>query len=147
MKRHEIKPRLHQWKLLCLSSAPSLFLGNFCYLKTKVSPLFQLRHITEGTNNFYKNFINFVLFSDCTWCRDQDLATDQRCRGRGEKLPGGQCSLEEDPQSHLDILQDTEIDTSTKDNIILIQPQKVKLYLRPGDMNFTSRPEKYYILN
>ena len=73
-----------------------------------------------------------ITISDCTWCRDPDLAIDKRCRARGEQLPSGQCALEEDPQSRVEVLDDAEIDPSTTDNIVLIQPQKVKLYLRPG---------------
>ena len=33
-------------------SALPFLLGNFSYLKTKVSCLLKLMHITEGTNNF-----------------------------------------------------------------------------------------------
>ena len=37
----------------CLGSTPPSWLGNFGYIKTKVSPLFQLMHITVGKNNLY----------------------------------------------------------------------------------------------
>ncbi len=41
----------------------------------------------------------------------------------------------EDPQSKVEVLDNAEIDPDTTDNIVLIQPQKVKLTLRPG-VNF-----------
>ncbi len=77
--------------------------------------------------------ISFFYLGDCTWCRDPGLAIDQRCRGRDEELPEGQCLHPEDPESHVEVLENEEIDPSSTDNIVLIQPQRVKLYLRPGE--------------
>ncbi len=78
------------------------------------------------------NYYYFLL--DCSWCRDPGLAIDQRCRARGQTPDGvqGQCLSEEDPQSKVEVVENAEIDPDTTDNIVLIQPQKVKLTLRPG---------------
>ena len=53
-KKMQCHPTLNGGKN-CLSSAPTLLLGNFSDLKTEVSCLFLLMHITEGTNNVYDN--------------------------------------------------------------------------------------------
>jgi hypothetical protein len=45
----------------------------------------------------------------------------------------GQCSAITDPPSRVLVLENEEIDPDARDNIVLIQPQKVKLELRPGD--------------
>jgi hypothetical protein len=55
----------------------------------------------------------------------------QRCRPRTEMF--GQCSAITDPPSRVLVLENEEIDPDARDNIVLIQPQKVKLELRPGD--------------
>jgi hypothetical protein len=47
----------------------------------------------------------------------------------------GQCSAITDPPSRVLVLENEEIDPDARDNIVLIQPQKVKLELRPGDVD------------
>ena len=37
------------------------------------------------------------------------------------------------PPGRIEVIDDAEIDDESKDNIVLIQPQKVKLLLRPGE--------------
>ena len=71
-------------------------------------------------------------FSDCGWCKDDGLAAEVRCRPRND--PDNRCSSLEDPPGTIEVIQDAAIDPDAQDNIVLIQPQRVKIKLRPGEI-------------
>jgi hypothetical protein len=76
-------------------------------------------------NDFF-TYIHTTL--DCNWCRDSSGAG--HCKARVEDAGG--CAKLEDPKSRVQVLENADIDPESRDNIVLIQPQKVKVQLRPG---------------
>ena len=58
----------------------------------------------------------------------------------------GQCLAITDPPSRVLVLENEEIDPDARDNIVLIQPQKVKLELRPGDANYQIAELEHFLL-
>lgn len=75
--------------------------------------------------------------AECKWCRDSDYKGSRCSSGFSEQL---QCFQVEDANSYTDLLQNRPINLDSKEDIVLVQPQRVGVKVRPRSQKPHSLP-------
>ena len=133
-----------------ITSSPLIFLLLLSSLYAAYSQSLELQRATCSRGTSCSECINTAYF--CGWCTLPSY-NSSRCIPQSEGdtcLDNSNSSFLEFPSSSLTILENYELGSSRGDQIILTQPQRVKLELRLGEtksFNITSSPAPGYPLD
>ena len=133
-----------------ITSNPLVLLLLLSSLYTACSQSTELQRATCLRGTSCSDCINTAYF--CGWCTLSSY-NSSRCIPQSDRdtcLDNSNTSFLEFPSSSLTILENYELGSSREDQIILTQPQQVKLELRLGEtksFNITSSPASGYPLD